>query len=273
MSSDEAGPEKKGDGAERWACKEPTRELLLEAAAFLETPPRRRGASTTTAARVSKTSAVPSLVDCCVDVILRSLHDTTVVDYEVDEEGKHTGAAVTMEDAVLAGATQLSIPLRTRLLHRASLLPPDDPNRLSDRHLRALLEYNHNSNQPPARDTDSDDDDWDAASTSSTHAVGLTALSLTCHPSPLPILRDLPRARFAALSALTTLNLAFATLPLHLDGVVAALPPGLRALGLAGVRPPREVPAPGWVRGLDHLGRKMLVLQVRRGRGRGEHRG
>lgn len=220
-----------------------TPELLREAAAQLDTarrqglPPSSRGAS--------------SLVDACVSVILRSMRDSTVVDEE-------DGQVVTMGDAMLAGACQLDIRLRGRVLRDSALLLPDDSNRLGDKHVRALLDYDR---RPKSSATGQDQDwdwDWDAEQGGS---ETLHTLSLTCHPNPVPLLRDVPR--FSALT-LTTLNLAFSTLPADLDRLVNVLPAGLRSLGLAGAQLPKEMPNGylSWVLGLGNLARKMLVLQV-----------
>lgn len=218
---------------------EATPEGLQNAAAFLD----------------ESHTARPSLVDVCARLVLGMLRDTSVVSEDGDEE-------VTLADAVLAGACELDVHLRGLLISTASV----SGERLADRQVRALLEYADSSGsdttasgtQPESQlETPSDassngDSEWD------TDAVQpLTHLALAMHPNPLPLLRDAPHAR---LLALTSLDLAYATLP-DLDRLVAVLPARLRALGLAGVR--SRGGYDGWQRGLALMARKLILLQVR----------
>lgn len=200
----------------------------------------------------------PSLVDVCLELSLRLLRDETVV-WE-PEQGEEEGP-VTMREAVLAGACELDLHLRAALLSTSALLPPPSALRLADGDIRALLEYEVPGETQPSQPEDEDEWDTDAAPRPMLHHMPLTA-----HPAPLRLLRDVPR--LSAL-ALTSLDLAFAALP-PLERVVAVLPAGLRALGLAGVRAaPRArgvgtggAGYEGWERGLGALARKMIVLQV-----------
>lgn len=191
-----------------------------------------------------------SLLGTCVQLTLRLLRDKTVV-YD-DEE------TVTLADAVLAGACQLEGHLRGLLISTASV----SGARLSDKQIRALLEFDDKSMaddaskvreavEPGEPDPSSEESDWDAATTEP-----LAHLPLALHPNPIPLLRDAPHAR---LLVLTSLDLAFATIP-DLDRLVAALPVRLRALGLAGVRSTSGYES--WSRGLTLMARKLIVLQV-----------
>ncbi|TXT12069.1 uncharacterized protein COLE_02479 [Cutaneotrichosporon oleaginosum] len=151
-----------------------------------------------------------------------------------------------MAQAMRAGVVQLSLHLRGALLAASGVVGP----RLSDADIRVLLEE-----APRETPTDAggeareweEHDDWDK----DTARPSLHHLPLMAHPSPLRLLRDVPR--FTGLT-LTSLDLAFATLPL--ERVIGVLPASLRALGLAGAR------ARDWERGLGALGRKMRVLRT-----------
>lgn len=211
---------------------------------------------------------LPSLVDMCLQLTLRLLRDESVVwDPEVDGDGDEEDRTVTMREAVLAGACELDLHLRAGLLSSSALLPSNSPLRLADGDIRALLEYEvpHAPQPPPfqsspAAESAEEDDEWD---TDTLPRPTLHHLPLMLHPAPLRLLRDVPR--LSAL-ALTSLDLAFASLP-PLERLVTVLPPGLRALGLAGVRAAPKSKAGGesydaWERGLGALARKMIVLQV-----------
>jgi hypothetical protein len=203
---------------------------LAAAESFLGHPPRTGG-------------GVPSLVDVCLRLTLELLRDDTVV---WDEEGE---GPVTMGEAVRAGTTELDLHLRGALLSASARLPPGSPLRLADGDIRVLLEDEVLSPRPE----DGGEDEWDTDAT----RPALHHLPLMSHPAPLRLLRDIPR--FSGLT-LTSLDLGFAALPL-LERLVAILPAGLRALGLAGVRAAPKAGA-DWERGLGALARKMIVLQV-----------
>lgn len=185
-------------------------------------------------------AGAPSLVDVCLRLTLQLLRDDTVV---WDEEGE---GPVTMRDAVSAGVTELDLHLRGALLSASARLPPGNPLRLADGDIRLLLEDEALASPP----SEEGEDEWDTGATRPT----LHHLPLMAHPAPLRLLRDVPR--LAALT-LTSLDLGFAALP-PLERLVPALPAGLRALGLAGVRAAKS----DWERGLGALARKMIVLQV-----------
>lgn len=286
------------------SVREASVDELLAAEAFLGYGPRRRDrAATGTAADGREGGGIggggggtgaelgaPSLVDVCLGLTLRLLRDETVVwDGEGEgEDGDEEGiGAVTMREAMLAGAVELDLHLRAGLLETSALLPPDSGLRLSDGDVRVLLEYQEppptvagkaltdangiETGSPPvptsaasaqADEDEAEDDEWD---TDPSARPTLPHLALTAHPAPLRLLRDVPR--FSAL-ALTSLDLAFAVLP-GLERVVGVLPAGLRGLGLAGVRAAKGRAGgvggggyDGWERGLGSLARKMIVLQV-----------
>lgn len=184
-----------------------------------------------------------SLLDTCARLVLRLLRSTTVVD---DDEG----GSIPLADAVLAGACQLDGHLKGLLISTASALGC----RLSDRQIRALLEYAEHGDDGTLEATDSegmDGVDWD------TDAVEpLAHLALALHPNPLPLIRDAPSAR---LLALTSLDLAYATVP-DFQRFVAVLPAGLRSLGLAGVRGGGGQVT--WLHGLTAMSRKLTLLRV-----------
>ncbi|GMK54492.1 hypothetical protein CspeluHIS016_0110780 [Cutaneotrichosporon spelunceum] len=185
-------------------------------------------------------SGAPSLVDTCVRLTLQLLRDDSVV---WDDEGP-----VTMGDAVRAGVPELDLHLRGALLAASARLPPGSPMRLADCDIRVLLE-----DEGRATEVEEGEDEWDTEAARPT----LHHLPLMTHPAPLRLLRDVPR--FTALT-LMSLNLGFCALP-PLERLVAVLPSGLRALGLAGVQVAPKTSSE-WERGLGALGRKMIVLQT-----------
>lgn len=191
----------------------------------------------------------PRLVDCCVGLVLKLLHSTEVI---ADDEGAEE---MTLGDAVLETTRELDLRLRYLVIRRAALLPHGDPQRLSDRQIRGLLEYDAGA-RTAVQHVVEDDDDWDALGDTD----ALPHLALTSHPSPIPLLRDVPRMQALAL---TSLDLAYCTLPADLDRLVAVLPSGLRTLGLRGVRAPKPSDVTNlWVHGMNSLGRKLIVLRV-----------
>ncbi|BEI85555.1 hypothetical protein CcaverHIS002_0509560 [Cutaneotrichosporon cavernicola] len=208
------------------APEQEANELELAAAeTFLGHPPRIE-------------SGPPRLVDICSRLTLQLLRDDTVV---WDEDGER----VTMAEAVRAGVAELDLHLRGALLSASALLPPASPLRLADGDIRVLLDE--------AFSREEEEDEWDTEATRPT----LHHLPLMAHPAPMRLLRDIPR--FTGLT-LTSLDLGFCALP-PLERLVAALPSGLRALGIAGVRAAPKT-SPEWERGLGALARKMIVLKT-----------
>ncbi|WVQ95700.1 hypothetical protein IAU59_002799 [Kwoniella sp. CBS 9459] len=141
----------------------------------------------------------------------------------------------------------LTAQLKSALLRQASLLPSSNPSRLSDRSILAILsdpppdnqaeEHLHSLENHCSTRTDgisaygeSDSDDWDAPDTLDS-SVLISDLPLTLHTSPHTILRQIPIT-----GSITSLNLAYSALHPDLERLVAVLPPGLRELGLVGVK-------------------------------------
>ncbi|KAL1409892.1 hypothetical protein Q8F55_003891 [Vanrija albida] len=163
---------------------------------------------------------------------------------------------MTLGEAVLETTRELDLRFRDLLIRRAALLPQGDPLRLSDRQIRGLLEYDPGVRGGRRPDPGEEDDDWDSPE----NGDMITHLALTAHPSPIPLLRDVPRLQALAL---TSLDLAYCTLPADLDRLVTVLPSGLRALGLRGVRAPTSPDVMKlWPHGMGSLGRKLVVLRT-----------
>jgi hypothetical protein len=238
---------------------------------------------------------------------MRALHDdtelvndTVLPDGPEDEgvaadihpvvDGSQSRAAhrpsLTMAEAMRAQLPYLPPHLKSTLLDTSSLFPPPSATpaspaislRLDDTSIRALL-------STPPLPSDPCPDIVPSSSTSASSwsddplsPPEIRHLSLTLHPAPLSLLRDIPH--FPGVT-LTALNLAYGSIR-DLERLVSALPPGLRELGLAGVRLGHG-PAPGQrhtavasrkggrvyeyseedaKRDMAAMGRKMLVLRV-----------
>ena len=232
----------------------------------------------------------------CQHLILRLLHDQTPIDphdavHEPAFEGNERGTVaeapsqglsygVTMAQAVLEQLPYFEPQVKLALLDLSASLPQDDQLRLNDACTRALL------SDPPAFDPTSGNtatpDDWDNTDYPTPETLPLVSrpeirhLHLTLAPSStlLNLLRDIHRAPsiFRSVS-LVSLNLAYSCVR-DLERLVDILPPGLRELGLVGVRVGTDRGTgferrSGGVdgdesvkRGLGALGRKMLVLKV-----------
>ncbi|KAK8850373.1 hypothetical protein IAR55_004291 [Kwoniella newhampshirensis] len=209
------------------------------------------------------------LVDFCFKVVLRHLEDEQLVYFSSgdanDEEMGHD-EQYTMGGVLREQVMYLEPHLKYSLLEVASLLPETHPHRLTDRSLPSIL-----SDPPPdigdnsqfgdhiAPSSSTDYVEWDNPSFST--STTLIHLPLTLHASPHSLLRQLPSA-----SSLTSINLAYSTLPSDLDKLVSVLPPGLRELGLAGVRIGTHrgaiVSEETLRRGFSALGRKLIVLRM-----------
>lgn len=212
-------------------------------------PGLRTAASFLRAGKVtSSLQGPPTLVQSCFSVVLSTIAGRAASTDAYD--------AVDFAEAMLFASRELDIGLRGAMLDASALLSPRDPRRLSDAAIRVLLEHEDVSataGPDGGVKPETVDIDWDADPPPT-----LSHLALTAHPAPLRLLQDIPRLR--ALS-LTTLDLAFATLP-SMDKVAHALPAGLRVLGLAGVK--SGVGYTSWTRGMKVLARKLTVLHVSR---------
>ncbi|WVR08477.1 hypothetical protein IAU60_005532 [Kwoniella sp. DSM 27419] len=210
-----------------------------------------------------------TLMEHCFSVVLRYLDDETII-YSLDGED---GVALDLADPEHSTYTlgrllreqvpYLSTNLKAALINVAATRPTSEP-RLSDRSLLAVL-----AEPPPEPDLSADDSsvgrtehdeiDWDAQETSTL----ITHLPLTLHPSPHTLIRRIPFA-----PSLTSLNLAYSTIPSDMERLVAVLPPGLRELSLAGTKVASKGGSSGLQgdeglrRGLAALGRKMIVLRT-----------
>jgi hypothetical protein len=157
--------------------------------------------------------------------------------------------------------------LKSSLIELAALRPEGSATRLTDRGLRAILTSppdpdDHEEEVVPRTRTsnvDIEHDDWDDFQSQS---MTLHHLPLTLHLNPASFLRSLPSL---PVLSLTSLNLAYCTIP-NMERLVAVLPPALRELGLAGVRPLSESQETAlvddWRRALAALGRRMIVLRM-----------
>ncbi|WVF68153.1 hypothetical protein IAT40_002916 [Kwoniella sp. CBS 6097] len=216
----------------------------------------------------------------------------------VSESSKAMTETYTMGRLLREQVPYLTTPLKGALLRQASLLPSSNSSRLSDRSILAIL-----SDPPPDLEDGAIDpfltgqedpssnggggravetcrrnsniapeiDDWDASDALDSSTI-ISDLPLTLHPSPHVILRRIPMT-----SSITSLNLAYSTLHPDLEKLVAVLPPGLRELGLVGVRfggngkssgPSKKTVIEGHVdedalkKAFGSLGRKLIVLKV-----------
>ncbi|WWD20553.1 hypothetical protein CI109_105029 [Kwoniella shandongensis] len=225
----------------------------------------------------------PRLVELCFRVVLRHLEDEEIIyvsssgeadDEETtevpgwrEEEGREE--QYTLGRVLREQVSYLEPHLKSALLATASILPESHPSRLTDQSFLSIL-----ADPPPDDDSPSptlnhdhttssspeDEVDWDTPLLSS-NSTTFTQLPITLHPSPHTLLRQIPMS-----TSLTSLNLAYSTLPSDLDKLVSVLPPGLRELGMAGVKfGSRKSGAVGedtLRRGFGALGRKLIVLTM-----------
>ncbi|WVQ86016.1 hypothetical protein IAT38_008184 [Cryptococcus sp. DSM 104549] len=206
------------------------------------------------------TGTNPRLMEFCFKVVLRHMEDEQVI--YAPEEGETGGSeedvkseTYTMGRLLREQVAYLEPHLKAGLLDTLSLLPESVP-RIGDRSYRAIL-----SDPPPDMEldlgtADESEEDWDVPGVPS---LPPTHIPLTLHPSPHILLRHLPLA-----SSLTSLNLAYSTLPEDFEALVGALPPGLRELSLAGARVGKraDMREDGVRRGMSRLGRKLIVLHT-----------
>jgi len=198
----------------------------------------------------------------------------TVLHYLNDEEFVHPSEPVEMgeSEAYSHGWTRgelmreqvayLESPLKLALLETSSLQPEGSFLWLSEASLKAVLGYSDDQQFHP----DDRADGWDRSSSKSadsweTADTTLHHLPLTLHPSPHIFLRKLPALHSLLL---TSLNLAYSTVPIELEKLVNVLPAGLREFGMAGLRVARSKNGgqEDWRRGLGLLARKLIVLRV-----------
>ena len=197
-----------------------------------------------------------SLVHFCLVTVLRYVEDETPL-YTTEDSGD----VISRGEVLRTQLQWLETHQRAQLLLLNSELVPDGSvPRLRDRTLRLLLRQPADPFALPedANDVDgSDNESWDTQDdTTST----LHHLPLTLHPSPDKFLSGRYRASFSGLS-LTSLNLAYSTMPTDMDALVSLLPVSLRELGLAGAQW-RGFSDTAWWRGLKALGTRLTVLTV-----------
>lgn len=130
--------------------------------------------------------------------------------------------------------------------------------RLSDRSIRSILAPASNETEgsvsaPATMSDGTQDDEWDDSPASEL----IHHLGIALHPTPHILLRSINQLPSVAL---TSLDLAYSTIPRNLDRLITALPTGLRELGLAGIRCTDEQE---FIRLLGSLGRRLMVLRVR----------
>ena len=209
------------------------------------------------------------LVEHCFLTVLRYLddddevfHQTVADEDNLDEEHDDT-RGWTRGELLREQSTYLASSLKSALLDMSSLQPEGSDLRLSDTSLRAILRY---SSAPATSYSFERSDEWERSSSHSTENwetedTTIHHLPLTLHPSAHSFLRLLPS--FNSLP-LTSLNLAYSTVPIEFEKLVNVLPSGLRELGLAGVRVGRGKSdgQNDWRRGLGALARKLIVLRV-----------
>lgn len=235
---------------------------------------------------------VASLTEYCLRTVLAYLENEEEVDIwdngDPDVEGggiASRGGMMTTVGAIFREQTSsFDTHLKSRMLDIASIMPESSTSRLSDRSLQAILslppagDLSHDTGWTDVDDThadlalcsleDDEDTDWEATDMTSDRTRLINHLPLTLHSAPPQFLRSLPN--LSALS-LTSLNLAYSTIPYDLDRLVAVLPSGLRALSLCGVRfgrvqNGRQVDQIAWeqrvVGSFTKLARKLVVLKV-----------
>lgn len=191
---------------------------------------------------------IPRLVDHCFRAVLRYLDSEDVVWTYEDSQSR-----VTLGRLLRDNVPYLDQHLRMGILaaHATRTSP-----RLSDRSIRSLLapaqEIASNDKGDDRAEIVSQEDEWDdTASSEVVHHLGITL-----HPSPHALLRSII---LLPTLALTSLNLAYSTIPRNLEKLISPLPTGLRELGLAGVKCASEL---DWSRFLGSLGRRLIVLRV-----------
>jgi hypothetical protein len=161
--------------------------------------------------------------------------------YWIDEDG----ATTTYGEFLRKEVAEYDIRFKLGILASHSSYPTP---RLSDKTIRSLLEPPRNTDY----DSSTEPDDWDEGPI----MPMVHHLSLTLHPTPhrlLKLINPLPNI------ALTSLDLAYSTIPIQNDKFVNALPVGLRELGLAGVRCLNEK---DFVKMLVLLSRRLILLHV-----------
>ncbi|WWC65405.1 uncharacterized protein I303_108023 [Kwoniella dejecticola CBS 10117] len=204
----------------------------------------------------SRPSQSDTLVKFCFMAVLRHLEDERVI-YTPDEDGLGGEGIYTLGRLLREQIPYLSSPLKSAFLDIASTLPSNYPHRLSDRAFLAILsetpaEEHHVESQ--SSDT-STVNDWDIPPISDT---AISHLPITLHPSPHQLL-----SRISELNSITSLNLAYSTLPSDMDKLVSVLPAGLRELGLVGIRfGGKTVDDLNLRRGFSALSRKLIVLRM-----------
>lgn len=177
-----------------------------------------------------------------------------------------------MADILREQLRYLAPPLVTYILEVSAYQAERSCYRLQEDNLFHLLRIvsadgAHHEDDLPVEDVETEwDDDWDAPELATT---ALHHLAITLHPSPQTLLGRLrmpltfAQTSMTSASSLTSLNLAYSTLPTDLDKLVNLLPSGLRELSLVGVRFRGETVRKADVnRGFASLGRKLIVLTV-----------
>jgi hypothetical protein len=194
------------------------------------------------------------LVEQSFRAILRDLNRAVSIEDEI--------GPIILADLLREQLGYLSNHLQSGLLEVSSLLPQNDPKRLSDQSLKALLcrpesRIESEEDWDDGSEASEGEDDWVDSAPDTIHH-----LPLTLHPSPAAFLRNLP---ILTGITLTSLNLAYSTLA-DLDRFANVLPTGLRELGLCGVTLRRSenrlADGDAWRRCFAALGRKLIVLTV-----------
>ncbi len=207
------------------------------------------------------------LVEFCLYTVLRYLdddEDVQLVGSEGNGEEANHHRVWTRGELLREQAAYLESPLKSALMDMGSLQPEGSPLRLSDESLKAILGYSGSESSvfyPHDRS-----EEWDGTSSKSVESwetadTTLHHLPLTLHPSPHSFLRLTPWLQSLSL---TSLDLAYSTIPVELEKLVSVIPASLRELGLVGVRV-RKGKTGGeeeWRRGLGVLARRLIVLRV-----------
>lgn len=198
--------------------------------------------------------------------VLCDLRDDTEV--MIGDEDEPSGGIRWTVSAILREQIRyINEPLLAYLLEVSAYEPEKSALRLSDQNLLHLLRVMDSGELDDAPIAGAEDDgaewedDWDEPEAS---AALLHHLPLTLHSTPHVFMSKL-RAPSSSLSnaALTSLNLAYSTLPPDLDKLVNILPSGLRELSFVGVRfRGGQIRKADLMRGLAGMGRKLIVLTV-----------
>jgi hypothetical protein len=192
----------------------------------------------------------PRLVDHCFRAVIRYLDSEEVVWTDEDTQSRITLGRV-MRDSMPFLDHHLKMGI---LRAHAGRISP----RLSDRSIRSILapasnETEGSTSAPTTMSDGTQDDEWDDSPASElVHHLGIAL-----HPTPHILLRSINQ--FPSV-ALTSLDLAYSTIPRNLDRLITALPTGLRELGLVGIKCTDEQ---DFIRLLGSLGRRLMVLRVR----------